>query len=573
MKTSNLVALRSTLFASLAFFNLQKIVLSVEVETGSRLKHGQHEQHKEQQQQQQQASTLLSSFDSLRGSRKDQEHFRPNPFTPSDPVDNDNRFLVKFKHHYQFMAADKDRKLQNKSDPRSHNRSHSQVKIMSLPDDDVEVMILKTKEDVQYWEQRDDVEYVEPDHKVFKLGEYIPVGIHQVKALDISDDFVSNQKVCVIDSGYDITHPNLQSSREIVSGYTQVEPSLWTTDGNGHGTHVAGTIAAVGGDDQGVVGVMRNGQVKLHIVKIFADDGEWTWTSDLIRAVENCAEAGATVVNMSLGGETYSQAGNDAMERIYNQGVLLVAAAGNSGTADNFYPASYPSVMSVAAVDSSNEKAIFSQFNDQVDIAGPGVAVWSTVPGGMYAKVSGTSMASPHVAGVAALVWSHFPTATAQQIRQVLQSTAQDLGLPGRDDMYGHGLVRADLAYKFLSGGGGNALEQFDFFPFMDSHGNDIGWSNGGGVDAYALECLVNSMCLGFNSNGWMKDTIKPLSSWNVWTNDPTKGFYLKKVDSSAPSASPSANVTESVVSASPSETPTSAGTADDGGLDDDEYY
>ncbi len=382
---------------------------------------------------------------SLRGNK---EVRSTNRILSSD--DDENRFLVKFKGHDQFMAADM--KLQ--SDPHQ---------IMSLPDDDVEVMTFASEEELRYWEEREDVEYVEPDHKVYRLGETIPDhkvswwletipdGIKSVKALDVSDGSVSNQKVCIIDTGYDINHPDLQSSRSIVTGHSQVGSS-WTKDGHGHGTHVAGTIAALGGNNQGVVGVNRNGELKLHIVKIFGDDGTSTRTSDLIRAVENCAAAGATVVNMSLGSDFYSQAKNDAMARIFNQGVLLVAAAGNNGSSSKSYPASYPSVMSVAAVDSSNRKAEFSQYNDQVDIAAPGVGVLSTLPGGRYARYSGTSMASPHVAGVAALVWSHFPNKTAKQIRQALESTAKDLGSRGRDDKYGHGLVRADLAYNHLIG-------------------------------------------------------------------------------------------------------------------------
>merc|ERR1712165_296490 len=194
------------------------------------------------------------------------------------------------------------------------------------------------------------------------------------------------------------------------------------------------------------------GMLKLHIVKIFGATGG-SPTSRTIRAVDECITAGANVINMSLGSSNFSRTFNDAVTRAYNRGILVVAAAGNSGNGSYNYPASYPSVMSVAAVDSSNRKAGFSQFNDQVDIAAPGVGVLSTVPGGRYAEFSGTSMASPHVAGVAALVWSRFPTKTAQEIRQALELTAQDLGSSGRDDIFGHGLVRADLAYNSLAGG------------------------------------------------------------------------------------------------------------------------
>lgn len=284
-------------------------------------------------------------------------------------------------------------------------------------------------------------------------SETIPWGINAVKALDISDSNVSNQKVCIIDSGYDINHPDLPSWNSTISGTSQISSESWMEDGNGHGTHVAGTVAAIGGNNQGVVGVNRNGHIKLHIVKIFDNDGIWTHTSDLIQAVESCVTANSTVVNMSLGGSLFSTAANDAFTRMYNNGVLFVAAAGNNGNQEKSYPASYESVISVAAVQSNNLPYYLSQYNDQVDIAAPGVNVESTYPGGKYASLSGTSMATPHVAGIAALVWSHYPTKTAQEVRNALESTAQDLGAPGRDDVFGHGLVQADLAYDCLGGG------------------------------------------------------------------------------------------------------------------------
>jgi len=156
---------------------------------------------------------------------------------------------------------------------------------------------------------------------------------------------------------------------------------------------------------------------------------------------------------MSLGSLYFSQLENDAYQRIANDGVLLVAAAGNNNNDAYSYPASYTSVMSVAALDSENNRAYFSTYNDQVDIAAPGLYVKSTLPQNKYGVMSGTSMATPHVAGVAALIWSHSPNSSAREIREILEETAQDLGPIGRDDYYGHGLVRADLAVELLLSG------------------------------------------------------------------------------------------------------------------------
>uniref|UniRef100_A0A6U3P181 subtilisin n=1 Tax=Ditylum brightwellii TaxID=49249 RepID=A0A6U3P181_9STRA len=172
-------------------------------------------------------------------------------------------------------------------------------------------------------------------------------------------------------------------------------------------------------------------------------------------AVEACVTAGAKVVSMSLGGSGFSQFADQQYKDHYdNDGVLFIAAAGNGGVGSYLYPASYKYVMSVAAVDSDKNKASFSQFNDQVEIAAPGVSVLSTLPDDEYAYWSGTSMATPHVAGVAALVWSHFPDCSNKQIREALIASAQDLGDVGCDNDYGFGLVEARAAYDYLSNRG-----------------------------------------------------------------------------------------------------------------------
>ncbi len=273
-----------------------------------------------------------------------------------------------------------------------------------------------------------------------------------MKAFSVSDKDISNRKVCIIDTGYDITNPDLPSDPNVVTGNTgRNSGDAWNKDTNGHGTHVAGILAAMGGNKKGVVGISRNGQLKLHIVRVFGDDNAWTWKSTLIAAVEDCVDAGANIVNMSIGGPIYSKFEEDTFSRIVNKdNVLLVAAAGNDGNTEYTYPASYSSVMSVAAVRSNNQLASFSQRNDQVDIAAPGVNILSTGISRRYTYNSGTSFAAPHVSGVAALIWSSDTNKSAKEIREALEQSAQDLGPKGRDDSFGYGLVRADLAMKYL---------------------------------------------------------------------------------------------------------------------------
>merc|ERR1711862_862164 len=168
---------------------------------------------------------------------------------------------------------------------------------------------------------------------------------------------------------------------------------------------------------------------------------------------------GAKVVSLSLGGYFYSAITEEYYKNLYEeQGILFVAAAGNGGNTNKLYPASYPSLMSVAAIDSNKNKASFSTFNDQVEISAPGVSIESSLPGNTYAKWSGTSMATPHVAGVAGLLWMYFPQCKNYQIRNAILATAEDLRTDGCDIQTGFGVVRAKSAYELLAKGncGGN---------------------------------------------------------------------------------------------------------------------
>lgn len=319
------------------------------------------------------------------------------------------------------------------------------------------------------------VEYVEVDQKRYltsiiketdtrqyatSTSETVPYGISMVQANQLSDSLAGNRKICIIDSGYDRSHEDLAGNN--VTGEYDSGSGWWYNDQNSHGTHVGGTISAIGGNGKGVVGVLDSGNIQIHSVKVFGANG-WNYSSSLVAALDKCTAWGANVVSMSLGGPSYSSTENSAFAQALSNGVLSIAAAGNDGNSSYSYPASYDSVMSVAAVDSSKNVASFSQYNSQVEIAGPGVAVDSTVPGNRYAKYSGTSMATPHVSAVAALVWSYHTSCTAQQIRNALNATAEDRGAAGRDNFYGYGIVKALDAKNYLdtygcdgnTGGGG----------------------------------------------------------------------------------------------------------------------
>ncbi|MBH9552447.1 S8 family serine peptidase [Inhella gelatinilytica] len=237
------------------------------------------------------------------------------------------------------------------------------------------------------------VEYVEEDAKrypmalttpstgtPYALGQQVPYGIKMVQADQLSDDLAGNRKICIIDSGYDRSHPDLDSSANVTGEYDS-GTGWWYTDENHHGTHVAGTIAAVNNAGTGVVGVMSNKKIKLHIVKVFSAAG-WAYSSSLTTAANKCKAAGANVISMSLGGGRSSKTEQRAFDTLYSGGILSLAAAGNDGNTVVSYPAGYSSVMMVAAVDENKQWATFSQYNSAVEIAAPGVGVLSTVPMG-----------------------------------------------------------------------------------------------------------------------------------------------------------------------------------------------
>ncbi len=420
-------------------------------------------------------------------------------------------------------------------------------------------------------------------------GQTIPWGIDAVQARavwDPNDDAVvepgtpsgEGRKVCIIDTGYYANHEDLLDEIDGVTGMSQVDDD-WTYDGYGHGTHVAGTISALN-NDYGVVGVSP-GMVDLHIVKIFDDDGAWVSkarASDLTAAIYECQSAGANVISMSLSGSGSNTKEQQAFDELYAAGILHVAAAGNHQVEEPgvlHYPASYESVISVAALDANLEIADFSAQNEPVELAAPGVGVLSTLPyketnivtvdgtdykvnhteyaaygtasgtlvdgglctttgdwagnvvlcsrgtntfyektmnvqnsGGVAAVIynnvadqdlyatlgegasseiisvsttmenglamltkvglpatvssvlekpasgyeawGGTSMATPHVAGVAALIWSANRDWTNEQVREAMTMTALDLGDPVRDIAFGFGLVQAAEALDYL---------------------------------------------------------------------------------------------------------------------------
>lgn len=283
-------------------------------------------------------------------------------------------------------------------------------------------------------------------------AEVLPWGINRIDADLVWGTTTGDPvKVAVIDTCIDLAHPDLKTN--IKGGYNAINPLKSSDDDNGHGTHVAGIIAAID-NEIGVIGV--GPQIDLYAVKVLSRTGSG-YLSDVIEGLDWAISNKIQIVNMSLGTASNIQSFHDAITRVYNAGIVLVAAAGNNSGGSVDYPAAYPEVIAVSATDSGDKIAYFSSVGPEVDLSAPGMSIYSTYKGSTYKTLSGTSMAAPHIAGVAALVLTQTAKCDLNldgkcspiEIQQRLEATAEDLGIAGRDNYYGAGLVDAEKAILF----------------------------------------------------------------------------------------------------------------------------
>jgi len=304
------------------------------------------------------------------------------------------------------------------------------------------------------------VRYAEPDYIVRAFGapndpyfgqQWNMTIINGPAAWDVSTG-VSTTVIAIVDTGIDLTHPDLAA--KIVPGYDFVNNDNTAQDDNGHGTHCAGIAAALSNNNVGVAGV--NWQARLMPVKVLNSSGEGS-DSDLAAGMIWAADHGAAVISMSLGGAGANTALQDAANYAYSRGVVQVAAAGNEFTAGNpvNYPAACDHVIGVAATGAQDEHAAYSNTGAYVDLAAPGgnagASILSTYwrsNSHTYASAQGTSMAAPHVAGLAALVKAVNPALNPDQIEWAMEGSAVDLGNPGRDNVFGWGRIDALAAVR-----------------------------------------------------------------------------------------------------------------------------
>jgi len=329
---------------------------------------------------------------------------------------------------------------------------------------------------LEYYSHQPEVEFAEPNYirKMFVIPNDTSYNSQWgVKKIDCPSAWEITKaswsvKVAIIDTGINYLHPDLAGSVDTSLGYDFVNDDSDAMDDNGHGTHVAGIISAMTNNNRGVAGVSWGAR----LIPIKALDNEGSGASIAISScVPYAVDAGAKVINMSLGGEMLSNLERIAIDYAYNNGVICIAAAGNfadDGDPTNdfvMFPAALPHAIAVGASDSENQRAGFSNYGSELDIMAPGVEIYSTVPptnpGGLgndsmdiwhsdgYEYSDGTSMASPFVAGVVALIFSYEPNATFASVYEKITSTAIDLDTPGKDLYTGYGLINAASAVGY----------------------------------------------------------------------------------------------------------------------------
>ena len=307
---------------------------------------------------------------------------------------------------------------------------------------------------LESYQKDEDVLYAEPDYVAEAFGvtndPSLPQqwGMFKIEAANGSGESAwdlvtsnSSVKVAILDTGIEETHSDIAGKVAVSQNFTT---SNTTSDRDGHGTHVAGIAAASTNNSLGVAGVGYNSS--LMNGKVLADNGSgyYSWIANgIIWATDN----GANVINMSLGGSSGSQTLLNAVNYAWNNGVVVVAAAGNSSTSAPSYPAYYGNTIAVAATDSNDQKAGFSNYGSWVDVAAPGVSIYSTYKNNSYASLSGTSMASPYVAGLAGLIWASGLCATNTCVRGQVESTADNIS--GTGSLWTYGRINA---YRAVGG-------------------------------------------------------------------------------------------------------------------------
>jgi len=252
----------------------------------------------------------------------------------------------------------------------------------------------------------------------------------------------SNQvTIAVLDTGVNFSHPDLQA--RVQKGLNADNANASAEDDVGHGTHVTGIIGAQVDNNEGIAGISWYNNILP--VKVLNGSGYGS-TYAVAQGIIWATDQGAKVINMSLGNYAQADFLHEAIQYAYNHDVVLIAATGNDNTNRPGYPAAYPEVFAVGATNSNRDRAVFSNYGEYIDVVAPGDGIPSTYLNGQYAALSGTSMATPHVAALAGLIRSINPALNNEQVMDIMRQTATDLGNPGYDIYFGHGEINVEKA-------------------------------------------------------------------------------------------------------------------------------
>ena len=385
-----------------------------------------------------------------------QESFPPDDLLANPSADEDQMLL-------KGEAADDQVIVKFKSDvpETKQDQIESATKTKEIEKiDEINTTVLQTPDGqsgqkVAELRQKDEVEYAELNGKVEPTmipndsgygNQWALPKIQAPQGWDTTQG-TSDVTIAVLDTGVTATHADLQD--KVVPGYNVVDNNTDTTDLQGHGTLMMGIAGATTNNSIGMAGVAIN--PKIMMIRICNNAEGWAYWSDLADGIIYAADHGVKIVSISFGGTSPSVAVQNAVNYAYSKGVFISASAGNSNSSVQSYPAACDHVVAVAATDSADNKASFSNYGPWVDIASPGVSIYSTNRTGSYSSVSGTSPACPHVAGIGALLLSLNKDLTPLQIENIIEQQADDLGTTGRDDIFGWGRINMRKAVNSIS--------------------------------------------------------------------------------------------------------------------------
>ncbi|MDX1778533.1 MAG: S8 family peptidase [Thermodesulfobacteriota bacterium] len=373
--------------------------------------------------------------------------------------------LVKFKQDVSVQAREAVHRRFNISEKRAgYNNLYQIISVLPGREREIAKAYLKRPEIAYAEPNYYRTVYATPNDELYRYQWNLPL-INMAEAWDVSTG--EGVTVAIIDTGVNPFGRDgfgSFSDSRLLRGYNAIMGIPGAIDFEGHGTHVAGTVGQETNNVVGVAGVAYGANILPVKVLSFLGSGLDSW---IIRGIRWATDQGADIINLSLGFYADSQALEDAVNYAYENGVTVIAAAGNDGEGEVMYPAAFENCISVGAVGYDKGLADYSNYGDALDLVAPGGDNDTDLNGDGYGDgvlqetfgffglnwgywyYTGTSMASPHVAGIAALVKSLHPDYGPDEIRQVLQDTAQDLGDPGWDERYGHGLVDAFAAVSY----------------------------------------------------------------------------------------------------------------------------